>query len=220
MSKTQEFVKSEKDRYGKIFADIAFGVDNISGLIDKQDLNNRKFTTRIGVLKKYLQLLDSAEAESKHKSFLSNLFSGDKYVDLLTDYKREHREDLTQLENCAKCECLNCTAQCKFDSCNGCTQGRRVVYCNHQSTNVSIDNSGKPLELTNNNTGESDLYKILAYIQDAKKDKRYIIIENTSNAERFILYYYPGISEDTYGEITDEEDFNFAASAYENLERS
>ena len=60
----------------------------------------------------------------------------------------------------------------------------------------------------------------MAIIQDAENGKRYIVIENVGDRERFILYLYPRISEDEYGEITDETDFNFAASAYENVERA
>ena len=44
-------------------------------------------------------------------------------------------------------------------------------------------------------------------------------VENIMSKERFILYYYPKLPEDDYGEITNEADFNFAAEAYENVDR-
>ncbi|URZ18198.1 DUF1292 domain-containing protein [Clostridium felsineum] len=218
MSRTEDFVKSEKAQYEKIFSDISFTINDISDFLDKPTLNNRKYVTRISVLSKYIELLDSANLESKKSGFLGNLLGNNKYIDLVQSYKNDHISDFTQLESCSKCACLNCTSECKFDSCNGCSSGKTVAYCDHKRTNVVLWKN-KVLNLTNNATGSDDRYSVLALVQDALEDKRYILIENLMNSERFILYYTPGISEDSYGEITDEKDFNFAASAYENLER-
>ena len=33
--------------------------------------------------------------------------------------------------------------------------------------------------------------------------------------DKLILYYYPGISSDDFGEITDEDEFNLVVEAYE-----
>lgn len=214
MSKTEDFIKLEKDHYGKIFSDISFAINDISDFLDKDALNNRKYVSREHILSKYIELLDSAEADSKKSGLIENLFNGNKYINLLEGYKSDHQADLNQLENCSKCTCLKCTCECKFDSCNGCSDGKVVAYCDHKRTNVVLWKN-KILNLTNNSTGVDDRYSVLAIVQDILEDKRYILIENLMNSERFILYYTPGISEDSYGEITDEKDFNFAASAYE-----
>lgn len=218
MSKTEDFISKEKDFYGKIYSDIAFAIDDISDLVDKSTFKNRKYTSRQPILNKYIELLDSAAAESKskNKGFFKNLFEDDKYINLLEGYKNDHRDELNQLEDCCQCQCLKCTAECKFDSCNRCSDRGKVAYCDHSRTNV-VTYKNRVLNLVNNDTGMDDSYNVLAVVQDAVKDKRYILIENISNSERFILYYYPGIREDSYGEITNEEDFNFAAEAYDNL---
>lgn len=218
MSKTEEFISKEKEFYGKIYSDIAFAIDDISGLIDEKDFKNRKYTSKQPVLAKYIELLNSAESENKNKNkgFFKNLFQDDKYINLLESYKNDHRNELNQLEDCTSCQCLKCAAQCKFDSCNRCSDRGKVAYCDHSTTNV-VTYKNRTLDLLNNDTGIDDRYNVLAIVQDALKDKRYILIENISNGERFILYYYPGIKEDSYGEITNEDDFNFAAEAYDNL---
>ncbi|MDF2503928.1 MULTISPECIES: hypothetical protein [Clostridium] len=222
MGKTEEFISHEKEHYGKIYTDITFAIDEIKDFIDENVLKNRKYFSRQAVLDKYIDLLDSAKQENKKKGFIKSILAGDKYIDLLQGFKSAHSEELDQLNKCSKCECLRCTVVCKFDSCDGCRTGRRVAYCDHERTNVAFfDNSENAIiSLINNNTGDEDRYNVLAVVQDALEDKRYILIENIHDKERFVLYYYPKLPEDTYGEITDEEDFNFAASAYENVERS
>lgn len=221
MSKINDFISKDKNYYGKIYSDIAFAVDEIKDFIDRDTLRNRKYFSRQHVLEKYIELLDTAKEESKNIGFFKNLFDSDKYINLLQGYKEDHSEELDQLSKCSKCACLKCSSPCKFDSCSGCRGGRNVALCDHNRTNVaSFDNSENSiLELTNNKTGENDRYHIMAIVQDAKNDKRYILIENLRDKERFILYYYPNISEDDYGEIVNEDDFNFAASAYDNMER-
>lgn len=218
MSKAEEFISREKEFYGKLFSDITFAIDNVSGLIENSVLDNRKYVSRKPILDKYIKLLDSAKTEAKKQGFLGSLFDGDKYTGLLETYKHDHLEDFNQLEDCSKCQCLNCTAECKFDSCGGCSSRGRVAYCDHHRTNVVLYKN-RVLELTNNSTGMEDRYTVLAVVQDAQEDKRYILIESISDSERFILYYEPGIREDSYGEITNEKDFNFAADAYEKLSR-
>lgn len=222
MGKTEDFISQEKEYYGKIYSNIAFAIDEIKDFLDLNVLKNRKYFSRQPILDKYMDLLDSANQEIKNRGFFKGLIDGDKYINLLKGFKSDHYEDLDQLEKCHKCECLKCTAVCKFDSCDGCKAGRHVAYCDHERTNAAFfDNSPNAiLNLTNNNTGEDDKYIVLAIVQDSLEDKRYILMENIQNKERFILYYYPKLPEDTYGEITDEEDFNFAASAYENVERN
>ena len=52
---------------------------------------------------------------------------------------------------------------------------------------------------------------------EMKLQRKYIIIQNLLNPEeRFILYYYPGISEDEFGEIEDSQEFDYIASVYES----
>lgn len=216
MSKADEFLKSEKNRYGKIFVDVNYAIDNVSPFLDESILKSRKYVAKLPVLKKYIELLQTAESEINKGGFFSR-FGNDKYIDLLNDYKRDNIESLSQLDKCSQCQCLNCTADCKFDSCLGCRDNSSIAFCDHKKVNVS-----KPdnfiLNLTNNRTEADDKYIVLGIVQDVERDTKYIVIENIVNKEKFILHYYPGISEDTYGEITDPEEFDFVVSTFQSLE--
>ena len=124
MSKQNDFISQEKDYYGKIFVDISYAIDNISPFLEKEELRNRKFAVKLPVLKKYIELLETAEAENK-KSFFSKLFGSSNSEQLLQDYKRTNSESFKQLEKCSQCACLNCSATCSFDHCLGCQRQNR-----------------------------------------------------------------------------------------------
>lgn len=216
MSKADQFLKCEKDKYGKIFVAINYAIDNISPFLDKDILNRRKYVSKISTLKKYIDLIEAAQGELDTGGFLNKLKS-DKYISLLEDYKNDNLESLFQLEKCSTCQCLNCTSDCKFDSCLGCKGGSKIVNCDKKKINITRHDSFS-LNLTNDKTGESDRYTVLAVLQDVQLDRKYIIIENTLSKEKFILYYYPGISEDSYGEISDAEEFDFIVSTFQSIE--
>lgn len=215
--KAQEFLKNEKEYYGKVFVDINYAIDNIAPFVNDKELARRKYVSRLSVLKKYIDSIETAEKE-ENKSGIFGRFTNDKYTDLLESYKKDHKDELKQLEKCSRCECLNCISECKFGSCGGCREGARVVSCDHQRINV-VFYDNYIIELTNEETGRDEKYNVQATIEDIEKDKQYIIIEGVYNKEKFILYYYPGISEDSYGEITDEKEFEFIVSAFESVER-
>lgn len=215
MDTITNFIKTEKDSYGKVFVDISYAIDNISPFLG-DDIKNRKYAIKLPCLKKYIELLDSVEIETS-KGGIKTLFKKDRYIDILNDYKKDNRETLSQLEKCSSCACLNCTAECKFDSCLGCRTGSEVLQCDHKNVNIVIHDNFT-LNLTNNDTGEDDRYKVLATLQSIERDKKYIIIQNFRTDDKFILYYYPGIKEDTYGEITDAEEFDLVASTYQSAE--
>lgn len=215
--RVQEYLKNEKEHFGSIFVDINYAIDNITPFLDKKNLEDRKFVTRLPVLKRYMEMIESAENDSSKGSVLK-FFGNDKYRDLLERYKMDNRLELEQLENCRECACLNCMASCKFDSCLGCRKGSHVVKCDHEKMNV-IFHKNFTLNLTNEKTGRDERYLVLATLQNPQRDIRYIIIEGMSTKEKFVLYYYPGISEDTYGEISDEGEFDDIVSTFESVER-
>lgn len=216
MSKVNEFLKSEKNKYGKIYVDINYAIDNVSPFLEESTLKSRKYVAKASVLKKYIELLQATESEINKGGFFSR-FNNDKYINLLDDYKRDNSGSLNQLEKCSKCKCLNCTASCKFDSCLACRDNSYIAYCDHKKVNVS-----KPenfiLDLTNNRTGSNDRYMVLGILQDVELDTKYIIIENIINKEKFILHYYPGISDDSYGEISNPEEFDFVVTTFQSIE--
>jgi hypothetical protein len=215
--RVQEYLKREKEHYGSIYVDINYAIDSITPFLDKKNLEDRKYVSRLPVLKRYMELIESAENDTLKGGFLK-LFGNDKYKDLLERYKRDNKLELEQLERCRECTCLNCTASCRFDGCLGCRNGAEVVKCDHGIMNV-IFHKNFTLDLTNEGTGRDERYMVLATLQNLEKDVRYIIIEGISSKEKFVLYYYPGISEDTYGEITNESEFDYIVSTFESVER-
>ena len=210
MGRAEEFLKHEKERYGKVYVDLTYAVDNISPFVDKEDLNRRKYVTKLPVLKKYIDLVESAEREAHKKGGFLN------YIDLLNSYKKDNFEALNQLEHCSQCVHRNCT-ESKFDGCLGCRENSKIVYCDHERINVTFHDNWI-LTLNNDRTGDVDRHKVLATLQDVIKDQKYIIIENIRTDEKFVLYYYPGITEDTYGEIGDAEEFDYVVSTYQSVE--
>ena len=75
MSRDLEFIKSEKDVWGKVFVDISYGIDNVAPFLSEQTLKIRKYHGKVDILKKYISLLDSAEMEASKasSSFLVSL---------------------------------------------------------------------------------------------------------------------------------------------------
>lgn len=216
MSKSQDYIKTDKDHYGKIFVDISYAIDNIYPFLDSSILNKRKYAVKFPVIKKYISLLDSAELEAKKNTGFKSLFKNDNSTSLLDSYKRDNNESLVQLENCSKCACLNCTAQCNFASCAGCKSKSYIKKCDHEQYNITF-HENFTLELTNNSSGNTNRYKVLATMEDCLNDKKYIAIENIMNSQdKFILHYYSNISGDDFGEITDGEEFDAIASLYES----
>lgn len=217
MSRDLEFIKSEKDVWGKVFIDISYGIDNVAPFLSEQTLKIRKYHGKVDILKKYISLLDSAEMEaSKASSSFFSKFKDNKYIPLLSSYKNDNRGDFNQLNHCAKCACLNCPKDCSFNTCSGCRTGSFIKKCDHEKINVTVHDDFI-LNLTNNSTGRASRYKVLATLQDCEVDRQYIIIENIMDKEdKFVLYYYPGISEDTYGEISDGEEFDFVVETFQS----
>lgn len=216
MSRVESFLKNEKSKYGKIYIDINYAIDNVSPFLDKSELKNRKYVAKLPILKKYIDSIEASELETNKGTFFSK-FNNDKYIDLLNEFKKDNLDTLAQLEKCSKCKCLNCTTNCKFDSCLGCKSNSAIANCDHKKINITKHNDFT-LDLTNDRTGKSDKYTVLATLQDIEVEKKYIIIENIITKEKFILYYYPGISEDQYGEITNAEEFDFIVSTFQGTE--
>lgn len=217
MSKDLDFIKSEKDNWGKVYVDISYAIDNVAPFLSEQTLKIRKYYGKVDVLKKYVTLLDSAEAESKKNSssFLGK-FKDNNSISLVSAYKNDNKETFNQLKNCSKCACLNCPKDCTFNTCSGCRPDSFIQKCDHEKINMTVHDNFI-LNLTNNSTGHPSKYKVLATLQDCELNRQYIIIENIMDKEdKFVLYYYPGISEDDYGEISDPQEFDFIVETFQS----
>lgn len=217
MGRAEDFLKKERERYGKVYIDLTYAIDNISPFTESVSLNKRKYVNKLNFLKKYIELIESAEREVHKKGGFLNFFNDDKYIDLLNSYKHDNSEALNQLEHCSQCVYRNCSED-KFDGCLGCRENSKIVYCDHEKINVTFHDNWI-LTLNNDKTGDVDRFKVLATLQDIIKNQKYIIIRNLRTDEKFVLYYFSGISEDSYGEITDAEEFDYIVSTYQSVEQ-
>lgn len=214
-SKDIDYISEERRYWGKIYTDVAYAISEISPFLSEKDINNRKYFTKASVLQEYIKLLDSAEADCKKKSIFS-MFKSSPSITLLQDFKTKNRETFMQLEKCSRCQCLNCSFDCSFKKCSSCRNGSMICSCDKEKVNVrKFDNF--TLDLTNNDTGTSSKYKALAVVEDCKLDKLYILLENLNNSnDKLVLYYYPGIKDDSFGEITNVNEFDFIVETYQN----
>jgi hypothetical protein len=210
-----DFINGERRYWGKIYTDIAYAISEISPFLSEKDIKNRKYFAKAPILQEYTKLLDLAEADSKKKSIFS-MFKSNSSINLLQDFKAKNRESFMELEKCSRCECLNCAFNCSFKKCSSCRSGSMICSCDKEKVNVrKFDNF--TLDLTDNNNGKSSTYKVLAVVEDCTLDNLYILLENCSNSnDKLVLYYYPGIREDSFGEITDPAEFDFIIETYQN----
>ncbi|NKF06344.1 DUF1292 domain-containing protein [Clostridium gasigenes] len=215
MGKDLDFINKERDYWGKIYTDITYSISETSPFLEESTLMKRKYYSKISILKDYIKKLDDSEfKDSKKPKFLS-LFKNDDSTSTLIDYKTSNRDAFKQFENCSKCTCLNCVRECEFKSCMGCKPSSFIKKCTDNKINIR-KHDNFTLDLTNNDSGIASTYKVLATLEDCSLDKLYIILENIVDTDdKFILYYYPGISEDNFGEIENESEFNFVLESFE-----
>ncbi|WP_238882127.1 DUF1292 domain-containing protein [Clostridium sp. YIM B02551] len=216
MNSDFEIITREKETWGKIYTDIFYAIDNISPFLPEDFLKKKKFYVKGKVLKDFINLLEEEEQKGNKKGFFNKFSSPN--LSSINNFKAQNKDTLTQLENCSKCACLNCVVECSFKTCSGCRRNSYIRTCDHSKINVRL-HSGFTLDLTNNDTGKENRFKVLATLENCEKEQEYIIIQNIMDSnDRYILYLYPGIKEDTYGEITDEEEFDLIAESFESIE--
>lgn len=215
MGNNLDFIKRERDSFGKIYTDITYAISEISPFLEEADLRKRKYYSKLSILNDYIKKLDESEFNSSKKPKLLSFFKKDNFESTLINYKASNLSAFIQFENCSKCACLNCVRECNFKSCSGCKSDSFIKKCTDDKINIT-SHKNFTLDLTNNDTGKQSTYKVLATLEDCTLDRLYIILENrTDSNDKFILYYYPGISEDNFGEIQDEEEFNFIVESFE-----
>ncbi|WP_099187162.1 DUF1292 domain-containing protein [Tepidibacter mesophilus] len=206
--------KDEKNKYEKIYVDINYAINDINDFLSEDKIKQRKYISRLNILKDYINLIDTLESKYNKKSIFKVFEKEDYYINKLGKYKEEHESHFKQIENCLKCSCFRCIKECNFDTCLGCRLNSKIVVCDHKNVNSTVYND-YTLNLTNNDTNKEDIYKVLSTIQVLNDNKRYIVIQNIHNYdEKYILYHYPGIKEDNYGEISDACEFDYIAEIF------
>ena len=217
MRKDMSFIEEERELWGKYYTDIAFAISEISPFIDEEKLKKRKYYSKFGLMREYIDLLDKTELDSNKKSFM-NLFKSDDRIEKLQGFKHKNMKVFKQFENCSKCSCLNCVAECKFQSCSGCRENSYIKSCDKERINVHY-HQNFIINLVNNDTGNRNSYKTLATFQDCELNKLYIALENVRDEnDKLILHYYPGIKDDNFGEITSVDEFDFIVETFQQAD--
>ena len=212
----EDYIEKEISDSGKLYADVIFPLEEIEEFVPKDQLLERRFVEYLPALKTYVEMVKNAQIDNRGKSVFGKIFGGNNSEqDKIVKLKQDNEEKFEQLRSCISCKCITCPSECMMEGCNRCEKSGKVAKCDKKTTCVYTF-TAKSLQLTNNKTGELALYDVLAIVQDKEFNQLFIIIELYN--EKFVLYFYPGVSEDTYGEITDVEDFNFALKAYEQVE--
>lgn len=217
MASDIDFINDERQYWGKIFTDITYAISEVSPFVDEEQLRKRRYVVKIGVLKDYITMLDNTEFDSKKKSFF-NMFKANDRIEKLRSFKQQNFQAFKQLENCSKCQCLNCSFECKFNGCQSCKEGSFLKTCDKEKFNLRCYNNFT-MNLTNNDTGRDNKYKVLGTVENCELDKLYILLENViDSSDKLVLYYYPGIKNDEFGEITDADEFDSVVEAYQEAD--
>ncbi|KMT22719.1 hypothetical protein [Clostridium cylindrosporum] len=214
MGRAKDFIEKEKDQLGSLLYNINGAIAEIAPFIEEETLRNRKYFSRVDAANELLKYLEDKYYEENKDGILGFLNDGKRIAEV-ENKKNKYSLPISQLENCSKCKCLSCTKTCSFDSCSGCREDAFVKECNKESFNTVFYNDFI-LNLTRDGEGSSR-YNVLATLQDLNRDQKYIIIQEIATGEKFILHYYPGISESDYGEITDKEEFDFIVNEFEKI---
>ena len=200
-------VKSELDEYKELYSKLVLGIDDVHDFVEKADLDKRRCVKLLPVITQYISILENSVGDGKHKA---------PSPENALKFKQQHQEELEKLHDCAECKCLKCTRDCKMAGCSRCEPSFRckLASCDNEKAAVYTV-EGKTVDLTNNDSGETESLKVLAVVQDLEYKQFYIILERSG--EKVVLYYYPEAAGDTYGEVTDQDDLNFAINAYEGI---
>ncbi|PRR82619.1 hypothetical protein [Clostridium vincentii] len=176
----------------KLYSDIIFAMESLNGFVSKETLNRRKYIRYLNIVKEC--------SENKDKINFKN-----------------NKEILAQLSNCQKCKCFNCDKECSAEGCNRCEPGGMVSQCDNKIATV-YHFSDKTFQLKSNKLRSSATYKVLAIIEDIEYKEFFVVL--SLGKKKYISYYYSEIGGDTFSEIKDIEDFNFAIKVFENSEVS
>lgn len=197
--------KTEYDEYREAYSKLVFAMDDIKDFVDEAALNRRRYVQYLPILKEYVDKLELLCGGNKAPKTLP---------EDVRQFREQHAEELEKLRDCAQCQCAKCSKECGMSGCDRCEPAQKchIIYCDNKTTAVYAFD-GKTATLTNNDTGMVEELRVLAVIEDVEYKQFYIVFER--NSEKLVLYFYPGVSSDNYGEIKDEEDLDFAVKAYE-----
>lgn len=206
--------KAQLKKLEALYADTVFTIEGLDGFVEKSTLERRTFIRGVRPLREIMDLSKRLE-EDTSGGFLDKLRGAGKETEhKLISGMAEGSSMFKQMEACRECVCFKCPRDCDMAGCDRCQPGcgSHIVNCDNKT--VSVYRFGhKVIPLTENSTGVTRDYPVLALVLDKKYNQLFLVLED--GAEKLVLYYYPNPSGDTYGEITDMEDLDFAIRSFE-----
>ena len=197
-----------------LYSDVIFNLDEIESFVDKENLNSRKYIKYLPILDECQDYIEDIISKEHIKGFLNRILSSnDEEVKNLRIYIKSKENIFVQLKACTKCKCFKCDDNCKIEACDRCEIGGKIDFCDNDKV-IVYTFLNRTLQFRNNKTDEINTYNVLGIVQDLEYDQLFKIIE--FNKQKYVLYFYPKLSGDSYGEIKNAEDFNFAVKAFDD----
>ena len=207
MSKEKEYLSKMRDTHSKAHGDLFLKV--YSNEFRDETLKNKVKALKFeGISQEFINIIDKSIKESKK---LMHIAVDD--TKEVSEYHSKYRSQLNQVQNCSKCECIDCSYECKFSSCGNCLSGCRVKQCDKKDN--CIIESTKSLRLYNDKKERDVEFQILAIIESNIYDKRYILLqekEDEDNKQMFIMA--DGLEDTEYMNIEIEEELENIAGLF------
>jgi hypothetical protein len=207
------------EQYKDLYKDTVFAIDNVRDFISEEQLGDRRYIQMLPVLKK---LIDDLDDVPKKKRMFSKEYKVDpNALEKLIKYANDNQQVFDRIKLCAKCKCFNCTRICKADNCDLCTPtGCYVAGCDNKTATVyHFTNASRHIHLQNVSTGSIECFNVLAVIQDIAYHQYYIVVESKDGSnDKMIFYYSHSADGDKIDAISDPEDLEFAATAFESAQ--
>ena len=196
---SETYVKAHGDLFLKIYSN-EFRDDSL-----KNKVKALKFEK---ISQKFIDIIDKSIKESNK---LMHIVVDD--TKEVSQYYNKYRSQLNQVQNCSKCECIDCAYECPFSSCGNCLSGCRVKSCDKKENCIIV--STKTLDLYDDNKERNVEFEILAIVESKSYDKKYILLqekENEDNKQMFIMT--DGLSDTEYINIENEEELENIAGLF------
>ena len=207
MGNEKEYLSDMRDNYAKAHGDLFLKV--YSNEFRDETLKNKVKALKFEkISEEFISIIDKSIKEANKLMH----FAVDDTKEV-REYHSKYEKQLNQVQNCSKCECIDCAYECKFSSCGNCLSGCRVKDCDKKET--CIIESTKTLKLYNDEKERDVDFEILAIVESNAYDKKYILLQekdNEDNKQMFIMT--DGLGDTEYINIENEEELESIAGLF------
>jgi len=207
MGNEKEYLSKMRDTYAKAHGDLFLKV--YSNEFRDETLKNKVKALKFEkISQEFINIIDKSIKESN--KLMHFALDDTKEVN---EYHNKYRSQLNQVQNCSKCECIDCAYECKFSSCGNCLSSCRVKECDKKEN--CIIESANILRLYNDKKERDVEFEILAIVESNVYDKRYILLQekdDEDNKQMFIMT--DGLEDTEYINIENEEELENIAGLF------